>query len=345
MRWALLTFLLLLCFSIAESDPSYTQKDSIPFGVTTRISEIDHNWDSCFAIVYYVDDILDTTELALTDTGTWTGQHDPLSNSGGYMVKYIAYLSDEPTSYIEHFSVLDTLEFQGSASGLTATQIWEHDISGYSTAGYAGTYLRNASCWGTGTEKETLFVFDQSDTTALDVVDVTAYTASGTNSGSGQTNVNGRVIFNLDPATYIFAIHKVGIADEDDTLAISADGTDSIFVENYDVGSPAGGKCRVYGWIYDLTETKDTTYTVTAENSTIPLRYFGALISPYSVSTHPDTSGYFKLDLYKTALLTPDTSTYIMRILDPDGNDILFTGDEAGIEFDVPNQTTWRFTW
>jgi hypothetical protein len=153
------------------------------------------------------------------------------------------------------------------------------------------------------------------------------------------------VIFNLDPATYIFSIHKIGIADEDDTLTISADGTDSIFVENYSVGSPSGGKCRVYGWIYDLTESKDTLYTVTAENTTVPLRYFGALISPYNVSTHPDTSGYFKLDLYKTALLTPDTSTYIMRIIDPDGNDILFTGDEAGIEFDVPNQTTWRFTW
>jgi len=112
--WVLLAFiLLLLCFRVAEPDPSYTQRDSIAFGVITTIGEADHNWDSCFAILYYIDDVLDTTELTLSDTGTWTGQHAPLSNSGCYMIKYVAYLSDEPTSYIDHFSIFDTVAFQG----------------------------------------------------------------------------------------------------------------------------------------------------------------------------------------------------------------------------------------
>lgn len=200
---------------------------------------------------------------------------------------------------------------------------------------------------GTGTEQETLIVFDVSDTTTIDVLDITVYNASGGEVASGQTDVNGMKIFYLDPATYTFTLHKIGIVDKDTSLTITTDGTDSFYVEIYDVGAPpSGGKCRIYNWIYNLIGEADSTYVVRAENLNIPLRYQNALISPYKVETNPNDTGYFYLDLYKTSELTPDTSTYLLRILDPDGEDILYDSlDNTGIEFTVPDSTSWLFTW
>lgn len=124
------------------------------------------------------------------------------------------------------------------------------------------------------------------------------------------------------------------------TLAVAGDSLrDTIWAIAFDPGSPGDPElCRVYGWVYDLGGEKMENAVITARLASAPVRHENVIISPYEKAASSDSSGYWYLDVFPTACLTPDTVRYEFTIRHTGGAIVRR-------KVSVPDTSNWQLSW
>jgi hypothetical protein len=156
----------------------------------------------------------------------------------------------------------------------------------------------------------------------------------------GNTDANGLIKFNLNSGFYFVRVFKPGyIFTVPETLVVSGLTSKNYSGTSFDPGVPSSPSlCRVYGWVFGLSADSLSGVTVTAEIKTSPLKAGLLVISPYLKGTTTNSSGYWQLDLYPNASLTPSGTKYEFTIY-------LNSAPIAKRTVVVPAQTSWQFTW
>ncbi|GAB4328013.1 MAG: hypothetical protein Kow0074_23710 [Candidatus Zixiibacteriota bacterium] len=208
---------------------------------------------------------------------------------------------------------------------------------------YAYTVAPSDPCAGSGPAACTLRVLRTSgvDTTAVAGAAVRVYNSEfSATVAVASTDLNGRAIVYVPPDTVaIIASHPAHtIAAK--VIAVDIDGvSDTIWATAFDPGAPSSPDvCRVYGWVSDLAGDTIVGATVGARITSAPLRYGNVVISPYTVTTVTDSTGYWFLDLIPSSSLTPDTTHYELTIRYPSG--AILRQDVT-----VPDTTEWLLDW
>ncbi len=198
---------------------------------------------------------------------------------------------------------------------------------------------------GNGAIPCTLFVMSaiSSDTVALQGVFLRVYnSAESATAAAGTTDANGRAVFALEESDYHVYAYQAGFefTPLPETVAVAVGGvTDTIWGTPFDPGFPATADlCRVYGWVYNLSGDTLNGATVNARIVQSPLRYQNIVISPYDLTTTTDSTGYWRLDLFPSAALTPDTTLYEFTIR-------FTSGAILRRKLAVPQATEWLLTW
>lgn len=237
-----------------------TKRDTLDLAVPTTIDYDLADWDTVFAVITHLGTAIDTVGLSHVDEGRWRGIYPVASLLGSYQIEYYAVYGSDTTPEFVPFSVIDTVAFHGAAAGLTKEQI---------AVTVRDTASNRPDIWtdqvgGTGSYKDTIMVLDE-DTNTVEGVSITVRNLSGTPVAYGLTDVNGKEILNLDATTYTFSLQRIGvIQDEDTTLTISGDQTDTIWVTSYDPGaSPDPDLTCIQGYNRDVGGNTDDRLTIT----------------------------------------------------------------------------------
>jgi hypothetical protein len=199
---------------------------------------------------------------------------------------------------------------------------------------------------GSGAKTLVVFLIDTSgvDDTIPDVLATLKDAGQTANLAQGRSLAPGKVAFAVNAATdYIIVPALVGFVWPP-LVAIHTSGgaapdTVNVLGYNFDPGAPASASlCRVYGWVHDLSDGKLVSAEVRARVNESPLRYQDVVVSAYERTTLTDDNGYWYLDLYPSALLTPNTTKYEIEIR-------YTSGAILRRKLTVPNNTSWLLTW
>jgi hypothetical protein len=237
-----------------------------------------------------------------------------VSNSGGS-----ASVPDSITARID--SILASLGFDASTSA--------HDK------------IDNLSLSGGGTEPETLIVMSLSDSTVIGGATVVVRTLDQTTVivDGLLTNVNGRLLLELDADSFFMAATHNNYTQILDTVTVhSGGGTDTLWMAEFDPGQPSSPDlCRVYGWLYDISGGVVEQALVTAEIPADyhPVKYNSVIITPFRKIAESDSAGYWYIDLFPNQLLSKTDSKYLMTIEYPSG--VIFKTETA-----VPDTSSWQ---
>lgn len=317
----LILLMMLPCWKILNAQTPYTVSDSIIFREKTHLDDTLFTWDKVVVYLYQNRALVDSTVLAHTDTGTFTGAHAPLSK-GIYGLDFWYWLDDAPTGKTEHFIVIDPADFMYSGAACNApTGANQVDI----------TIKNSADSTAIATCLIQLWNYDQSTLIWWDF-----------------TNSLGQMSFMYDDDSLIILLSKslYGFTIPETLWVDGAEDT-TYYGSTVPIGPPVSPDlCRVWGQIADISGEKDTAYTISAEITTKPLWFGNVLISPYYKETNPDTSGIWFLDLYPNLLLIPSTTTYEFKITDDILNKALLYDSETEKEtknITVPDQDTSQF--
>jgi hypothetical protein len=130
-------------------------------------------------------------------------------------------------------------------------------------------------------------------------------------------------VFSLDAADYRVYPYLSGYnATELPTVVtVTNSGVeDTIWLSRFSPGQPgAATLCRVYGYVKALDGSGIGDVVITARIQKAPLQLEGVIISPYSVSTSCDSTGYWYLDLIPNGILDPDNTRYDFTFHYPSG--------------------------
>jgi len=229
---------------------------------------------------------------------------------------------------------------ESSSTNLTLFQ-WLANSIGIDGVNTLHGKIDGLSLSGGGTEPETLIVLNHSDSTLIQSVRVVIRTLDGsTVKVDGlTTDVNGRLILDLDSDSYSVALTANNYLQKQDTLSVAqGGGTDSLWLTSFDPGNPPSPDlCRVYGWVYDLSGNPLSDIDIVAEipGEFQPLTYNGVIITPFRQKTTTDVFGYWQIDLFPNILLSNPASRYSFTIEYPSG--VIFK-----IRTEVPHQTSWQ---
>ena len=154
------------------------------------------------------------------------------------------------------------------------------------------------------------------------------------------TNSLGRAWFNLNSGRYLAMIISPGYTfPAFDTIDVIGPGADTVMGYQFNPGAPGSpALCRVYGYLFGVNGQPEWNAQVSAAIPKGVMRTDLHVVSPFSVSTLSDSTGYFFLDLIPSDSLYPAGSTYEISISRPDGT-ILRK------RLTVPAQPTWQLTW
>lgn len=198
----------------------------------------------------------------------------------------------------------------------------------------------SASIGGSGSESCTLFVKQDSISPiqgariVIKTLDQTAVRIPG-----AYTNVNGRVIVQLDTADYFISIAANNYVPFADTLDVTTDFKWSFNMTLFNPGNPPSPElCRVYGWIYDIGGDSLADVSVTAEIPTEyqPIKYGNVIITPFRKTAITDSTGYWQLDIFPNSLLSNPLSKYQFSVEYPSG--VVLRSKVA-----VPDTVSWQF--
>lgn len=201
---------------------------------------------------------------------------------------------------------------------------------------------------GAGTEQETLFVFD-GDTNAVEGAKVSWWNSSGTLYASHTTDANGKRVFLLDIDTYEVGVSRIGIHNKLDTLAITADGTDTIWVTAYSPSIPSDPSvCAVWVTATDVGLNKLDRFEIVAKpylkSGGRNLRSdAGGLIFASEYKVYADT-GYAEIQIPRSALLRYDYRGSVIDTVSYNFTITMFkAGDVLYIEnVEIPDSATYH---
>lgn len=203
-------------------------------------------------------------------------------------------------------------------------------------------------CSGSGTYTVTLYLLNDADSTAVSGVIININdSTSGVWQAGHITPANGIRQFSLDASTYTIHLQDPPNAiTSPEYMTISADTTDTFWVETFDPGAPpSGDQCRVWCIVPSISANWVWGCRLTAE---IPKKYRPVLlgdspISPYSVSATSNDTGYVYLDLYESGELTGRTGAGTVKVqltlIAPNGYVIVRT------EAEIPDASDWEIEW
>ena len=157
---------------------------------------------------------------------------------------------------------------------------------------------------------------------------------------TGRSNINGELLFNLDPGNYLLVANASGyVFNAFDTIVVSEAGEDSLFGYTFDPGQPSQPNlCRAYAYIYDINGNPEPHATITASLPGGVARSGQLIVSPFKVSTVSDSLGYFYLDLIPSDSLSPSGQLYEITIAKKDG--IVMRQ-----RITIPPTTNWQISW
>lgn len=225
-----------------------------------------------------------------------------------------------------------------------ARAVWNSPQAHHTSPGSFGSYLDapvSGVGSGSGAYSISIVAYDQTSSqpvpnagVAVRNVDQTILIAAGS------TDYNGLASFNLDPGSFLVSATAPGyIFNAFDTVQVTGPVVDTLFAVRFDPGladNPA--LCRVNGAVYSVQGIPEVGAVVRARLTGGVSRVSSLVISPISVETVTDSTGYFFLDLIPSALLTPAAGEYEITITRNDGailrKRVL-----------VPNAPTWTLNW
>lgn len=303
--------------------------------------------DSSDFVIYLVRMISD---------GVWdedTTGHLAAGKYGYETIRGMRSLPDSVTARID--SLLESLGYYdisiqqklgsfgaGESSPTTLTLMqWLANSVGIDGTNDLHSKIDGLSLSGGGTEPETLIVKNVEDSTLIQGARVVVRTLdqSTTKVDGLSTDVNGKLILDMDSDFYFVAITANNYRQSLDTLTVEAGGgTDVLWLTSFDPGNPAQPDlCRVFGWVYDLSGQPLSEVTVLAEipSQYQPVRYSNVVITPFRKTTSTDVAGYWYLDLFPNSLLSNPDSKYMITIEYPSGVILRST-------VEVPDQDNWQ---
>lgn len=241
----------------------------------------------------------------------------------------------------------DTSAYQGSAAGITeagvADAVWDELQSAHTIAGSFGKYLDteiSGVSSGSGAFGYTIVTFDSANIQPVAGVALTVRNISQTGLiAVGSSDLNGRESFNLDADSFVVIATAPGfLFTSFDSIVVTGAGVDTVFGYTFNPGTPAPGLCRVFGYLLTISGAGEANAEVSAHLPKGVSRTGGAIVSPFSVRTSTDSTGFWAIDVVPTPLLNPATSMYEFLITRSDGT-ILRK------RVTVPNQSSWQLTW
>jgi hypothetical protein len=248
----------------------------------------------------------------------------------------------------EHWSAEDSTAYQGEAAGLTEESLvdafWDEPQYQHTTPGTFGRFLDTEISGlgaGSGLYAYSLIVLDSSNGLPITYARLALRNLSQTALAAvGLTDNDGRAAFQLDADSFLAVAAVTGyVFPGYDTIVVEGQGVDTLFGYAFDPGQPAiPGLCRVHGYVADLHGNPEEDAAVSAQLPRGVVRSGNLVVSPFSVTTVTDSTGYFYLDLIPSDSLTGPDTRYEIAISRPDGAILraLVT---------VPAQPQWLLTW
>jgi hypothetical protein len=189
----------------------------------------------------------------------------------------------------------DSLEALGESAAPTVGQI---DTQLSSTHG-SGQWGASGASGSVNITIQTL----EADLTPIPQTSVTIRNSLDTITiGTGTTNANGQLSVAIDPGTYKLRLSKMMYTfTVPETMVVTVDATKSFTGVKVNPSTPIVGSQTLYGTIVDAHGNPVTGATVTAFLKDKNTVVSSALISPISVSVLTNSSGYFEIQLVKTA--------------------------------------------
>ncbi len=236
-------------------------------------------------------------------------------------------------------------EMGGSGDSTSiARWVWNTPQSNHTSGSTFGKYLDtevSGISGGAGAYSLTLVAFDSSLSQPVPQVGIAVRNMSQTALiAFGQTDSEGEASFNLDADSFVAVATGAGyLFGSYDTIVVSGTGVDTVWGDQFDPGAPASPSlCRVYGFLYDIMGEPEEGAAVSAHLPSGVAQIANGIVSPFSISTTTDSTGYFFLDLIPSDSLIPSGFKYEFTISRTDGT-ILRQ------RFTVPDSAQWRLTW
>lgn len=236
-------------------------------------------------------------------------------------------------------------EMGGSGDSTSiARWVWNTPQTNHTANSTFGKYLDtevSGISGGSGAYSFTVVTFDSSIGQAVPKTGLAVRNVSQTSLiAVGQTDNEGEASFNLDADSFVVIATAAGyLFKAYDTVLVIGTGVDTVYGYQFDPGAPSSPYlCRVYGFLYDIKGESEVGASVAAHLPSGVAQFADGIVSPFSVSTTSDSSGYFFLDLIPSDSLIPTGVKYEFTISRTDGT-ILRQ------RLAVPDSTQWRLTW
>ena len=198
-----------------------------------------------------------------------------------------------------------------------------------------------ASGFGSGAYATTIVAWDSTDGQPISGVAMAIYNLAQTSlKAVVSTDIDGRGAVNLDADTHIVVATAPGFSFPPyDTVVIAGSQSDTLYGCHFFPGFPGLPElCRVWGYVFDVGGHPLEGGRVTAYLPSGVARMNSLILTPTSVSTVIDSTGYFYLDLFPSALLQPAGTPYEFSITQDNGS-ILRR------RMVVPTGVSWQLTW
>jgi len=201
---------------------------------------------------------------------------------------------------------------------------------------------------GWGAYTVTLYLLSDADSTPVAGVIINIYdSTSGVFWAGHITPANGIRQFSLDASTYTIHLQDPPNAiTSPEYMTISADTTDTFWVNVFDPGTPpSGDECKIWSLVSNMSGAWLSGCKLLVE---IPRKYHpvtlsGTVISPYSVSATSNDTGYVNVNVYESGELTgrvgAGTVKMLITLIAPNGQRIVRTLAE------IPDAADWEIVW
>ena len=198
-----------------------------------------------------------------------------------------------------------------------------------------------ASAIGTGAYSTTIVAYDSVLQQSIGGVAMSVYNLSQTSlKAVVSSDINGQGRINLDADTHIVVATAPGfLFPPFDTVVIAGSQSDTVFGIHFHPGyAEVPELCRVWGYVFDIHGNPVIGGQVAAYLPSGVARISSIILNPTGIATTTDSSGYFFLDLFPSALLTPAGTPYEISIS-------LDNGAILRRRLTVPQESTWQLTW
>lgn len=232
----------------------------------------------------------------------------------------------------------------GNDSSSIARWVWNTPKANHQVAATFGRYLDtevSGLASGSGAFGVTVVVLDTATDQVVPNVDLTIRNLTQTSViAVGASSSLGTRTFNLNADQFVVTAVAPGYSfATPDTINVTGAAVDTIVGHQFDPGAPQVlGTCRVYAYLAKSDGRPETGATVSAYPVKGVVKAGDIVISPFTVQSTVESTGYFAIDLIWSSLLGAGGSQYELAISRKDGT-ILRK------RITVPDSSSWLLQW